>query len=212
MIPNKDYIGSLPGAIHDKDGTLTDIMTALGVKVDPISSGIKNDGRLQPPVATFRVGDKEYAIADVIDAVITRLDSGSGDGGGGSGSGITVIECELIADYEAETYALTHADQLKAALDDMTENPAHGFNYAVYFRGNAERSMLGFASVVSYGGQYGNTPYYGFTAINADTVAYRSDIISGGEVKTYYYATSYYSFQATDIDENGTATLVYTGD
>jgi hypothetical protein len=203
MIPNKDYIGSLPGAIHDKDGTLTDIMTALGVKVDPISSGIKNDGRLQPPVATFRVGDKEYAIADVIDAVSTRLDGGGGDGGGSSGSGITVIECELIADYEAQTYALTHADQLKAALDDMTENPAHGFNYGVCMHVDAEY-MLGFAGIVYHG--------YGFMTIYTDGVAYRTDTISGNEVNTYYYATDDYKFQATDIDENGTATLTYVGD
>ena len=137
-----------------------------------------------------------------------KTTSGSGGGGGGSGSDITVIECELIADYSTQTYALTHADQLKAALDDMAENPTHGFNYAVYFRGNAESSMLGFASVV-----YNDPLCFGFMSIGTDIVAVRIDNrIGAEEVNISYRATNHYEFQATDIDENGTATMRYVGD
>jgi hypothetical protein len=125
---------------------------------------------------------------------------GGGDSGGSSGSGITVIECELTVDHDAGTAALTHADQLKAALDDMTENPAHGFNYGVCMHRD-DNYMLGFAGTAYHG--------YGFMTINTDGVAYRADTISGNEVNTYYYATDDYKFQATDIDENGTATLTY---
>lgn len=138
----------------------------------------------------------------------TTSGSGSGGSSGGGGSGITVIECELIEDRSTETYALTHADQLKAALDDMTGNPAHGFNYAVYFRGTAELTMLGFASIVCH------EPFaFGFKDLNGHTVAARIDNIIGAEkVDTSYLATNFYSFRATDIDENGTATLEYISD
>lgn len=133
---------------------------------------------------------------------------GSGDGGGSSGSGITVIECELIVDYSTQTYALTHADQLKAALDDMAENPAHGFNYAVYFRGNNEPPMLGYASI-----PYIDPISFGFMTIGGELVAARMDnSIGAEEVNISYLATNHYSFQATDIDENGTATMSYVGD
>ena len=139
----------------------------------------------------------------------TSGSGGSGDGGGSSGRGITAIECELIADYSTQTYALTHADQLKAALDDMAENPTHGFNYAVYFRGNHELSMLGFASVA-----YTDPLSFGFMTIGTtEIVAARIDnSIGAEEVDISYQVTDHYSFQATDIDENGTATMMYIGD
>jgi hypothetical protein len=116
------------------------------------------------------------------------------------GSGITVIECEVFEE-NGHTY-LRNAGQLVAALDDMTENPAHGFNYGVCLHIEAVY-LLGFACIVGHGVK----PNYGFVTINTFNVAYRDDSISGNEVDTRYWVTNDYSFRATDIDENGTATL-----
>lgn len=208
MIPNKDYIGSLPGAIHDKDGTLTDIMTALGVKVDPISSSIKNDGRLQPPVATFRVGDKEYSLADVLDAVITRLD-GSGGSSGGGGSGITVIECEFVADEVNKSYTLTNADLIAAALTDIEQNPTHLWNYGLYVH-IADGDLAGNGIIAGYTANH--EPVYGFgsqppVGAIGGTIAIitKETHESGGETITEYRIFREFLFTQDDIDENGTA-------
>ena len=127
------------------------------------------------------------------------------DSGGGSGSGITVIECEIIADYDAQTHALTHADQLKAAFDDMTENPAHGFNYALYLHEGAIH-MLGFAYVLNDNNSRSSAAtgsrFY-FATIGVEFMAIRLDDAVGVGTSE----TSQYSFQSTDIDENGTARL-----
>jgi len=128
---------------------------------------------------------------------------GSGDGGGGSGSGITVIECEVFEE-NGHTY-LRNAGQLVAALDDMTENPAHGFNYAVGMHVDGYY-MHGFACMINY------QPTYGFMTVNNFNVAYKDGEDFGNEGGPDYHATDNYRFQATDIDENGTATLTYTGD
>jgi hypothetical protein len=78
----------------------------------------------------------------------------------------------------------------------------------VYFRGNDEPSMLGFASV-----PYSDPLSFGFMTIGTEIVAARIDnSIGAEEVNISYQATNHYSFQATDIDENGTATLRYIGD
>lgn len=184
MIPNKDYIGSLPGAIHDKDGTLTDIMTALGVKVDPISSNIKNDGRLQPPVATFRVGDKEYSLADVLDAVITRLET-------------KVIMCILVG-LDSDAPYLTHADQLAAALDDIEAHPKYGSRYALYMKLADEAAEFAYVGVTSC--EDNGEPNWGFLG-------------RGGKIWAEKRGTTYYvnggalSFTATDLDSSGGAYL-----
>ena len=137
------------------------------------------------------------------------ISGGGGGGGGGSGSGITVIECEIIADYSTnrstQTYALTHADQLKAALDDMAENPAHGFNYALCLHEGAIH-MLGFAYVLNDNNSRSSAATgsrFCFMTVGADFIAIRLDDAIGVGTSE----TSQYSFQSTDIDENGTARL-----
>ena len=325
MIPNKDYIGSLPGAIHDKDGTLTDILKVLGVKqgfsVRPISKDIKNDGRLQPPVATFRVGDSEYSIADVLDAVTTKLETkvisclisvdgqryyltnaaqlvaalddievnpvrcsrhalyitvahetsdfahagvssytgtspnwgflgrggkiwvekkgtkyyvnggamsfttgsvdsyggayltevpGGGDSGGSSGSGITVIECEFVADEDNNSYTLTNADLIAAALADIEQNPTHLWNYGLYVH-SAHHDLAGNGVIAGYTAN--DEPVYGFRGTVGDTIIMKETYESGGETITEYdFWEGAFHFSPDDIDENGTATMTSSDD
>lgn len=182
MIPNKDYIGSLPGAIHDKDGTLTDIMTALGVKVDPISSSIKNDGRLQPPVATFRVGDKEYSVVDVLDAVTTKLET-------------KVISC-LISVLGQRPY-LTNAAQLVAALDDIEVNPVRCSRHALYITVAHETSDFALAGVSSY---TGTSPNWGFLGRGGKIWVEKKGT-------TYYVNGGAMSFTTGSVDSYGGAYL-----
>lgn len=130
---------------------------------------------------------------------------GGGDGGGSSGSGITVIECEITHDYNTNTTTLTHADQLKAALDDMAENPTHGFNYALCLHEGAIH-MLGFAYVWNNNNSRSSAAtgsQFCFATIGAEFIAVRLDDAVGVGTSE----TSRYIFQSTDIDENGTARL-----
>lgn len=129
-------------------------------------------------------------------------------GGGSSGSGITVIECEFVEDEENHSYTLTNADLIAAALTDIEQNPTHLWNYGLYVH-TAYGALYGYGGVV--GTNANNEPLYGFESLENTIVMERDTYESGEETITEYRFQNQYLFSQDDIDENGTATLTYSG-
>ena len=80
----KEYIASIPGNVRGKDNSYTDILTLLGLSIDPMTR--KNEGRDNPPVASVLIDGKEYALADVLTALKSAMaaelpEIGEGDEG-----------------------------------------------------------------------------------------------------------------------------------
>lgn len=62
------YIPVLPGEVKTPDDKYTNILELLGINgVEPFD--VVNDGRSDPPIAALRIGDKQYALADVLKAI-----------------------------------------------------------------------------------------------------------------------------------------------
>lgn len=124
---------------------------------------------------------------------------GGGDGGGSSGSGITVIECEMFEENE-HTY-LRNAGQLVAAIDDIEKNPAHFVNYALVLVNTATPD---------------HKPFYALCyamSTSTDDICFRdseNSILYGGSKSSgtgFYVIYWGFVFEASDVDENGIATL-----
>lgn len=61
----KTYIPVLPGDVKTPDDKYTNVLALLGIDgLTPIT--IENDGRHDPIVAALRIGDNQYALADVL--------------------------------------------------------------------------------------------------------------------------------------------------
>lgn len=139
-----------------------------------------------------------------------KTTSGSGSGGssgGGGGSGITVIECEFVSDEENNSYTLTNADLIAAALTDIEQNPTHLWNYGLYVH-STRGDMAG--NVIIAGYTANGEPVYGFYGLRTTEgllVIVRETFVEGGKTITEYYFGDSFYFSPDDIDKNGTATM-----
>ena len=60
------YIPVIPGNIKGADDARTDILTLLGISVDPMTAPEVNDGRMHEPVAAFEIDGKLYDLKSVL--------------------------------------------------------------------------------------------------------------------------------------------------
>lgn len=69
----KKYISVLPGNIKGADDARTDILTLLGISVDPMSNPEINNGRMSEPVAALLVDGKMYDLKSVLTAFVGQI-------------------------------------------------------------------------------------------------------------------------------------------
>ena len=69
----KKYIPVIPGNIKGADDTRTDILTLLGISVDPMSNPEINNGRMSEPVAALLVDGKMYDLKSVLTAFVGQV-------------------------------------------------------------------------------------------------------------------------------------------
>lgn len=69
-----EFIRVLPGKLLKADGTQTNILESLDVNVSPMSA--RNDGYKKPEIAAVQIGENQYALADILDAVAEKMNAG----------------------------------------------------------------------------------------------------------------------------------------
>ena len=69
----KKYIPVIPGNIKGADDTRTDILTLLGISVDPMSNPEINNGRMSEPVAALLIDGKMYDLKSVLTAFAGQI-------------------------------------------------------------------------------------------------------------------------------------------
>lgn len=69
----KKYIPVIPGNIKGADDTRTDILTLLGITVDPMSNPEINNGRMSEPVAALLIDGKMYDLKSVLTAFAGQI-------------------------------------------------------------------------------------------------------------------------------------------
>ena len=67
------YIGVIPGNVKGADWTDTDLLTLLGVSVEPMAHPEVNDGRSDPMVAAIEVNGKLYDLKAVLTAFVGQI-------------------------------------------------------------------------------------------------------------------------------------------
>ena len=70
-----NYIKKVPGNVIGKGDSKTDILTLLGLEVSPLDN--KNDGRGGDVISSVVIGDKQYALSDVLTALASAMGGGS---------------------------------------------------------------------------------------------------------------------------------------
>lgn len=70
-----NYIKNVPGNVIGKGDSKTDILTLLGLEVSPLDN--KNDGRGGDVISSVVIGDKQYALSDVLTALASAIGGGS---------------------------------------------------------------------------------------------------------------------------------------
>lgn len=68
---DKKYIPVLPGNIKGADDARTDILTLLGITVDPMEP--MDNGRMSEPVAAFQIDGKLYDLKAVLTAFAEQI-------------------------------------------------------------------------------------------------------------------------------------------
>ena len=66
-----EYIKILPGKLLKADGSQTNILDALGISVSPMTA--RNDGYKRPEIAAIVIGENQYALADILEAIGEKL-------------------------------------------------------------------------------------------------------------------------------------------
>ena len=67
------YIPVIPGNIKGADDSRTDILTLLGISVDPMTDQEINDGRMTEPVAAIEIGGKQYDLKSILAAFVATV-------------------------------------------------------------------------------------------------------------------------------------------
>lgn len=69
------YIPVLPGEVKTANNVYTNILALLGMNdIEPIA--VENDGRYNPPVATLRIGNKQYELSKVLERLASQMSGG----------------------------------------------------------------------------------------------------------------------------------------
>ena len=68
-----EYIKILPGKLLKADGSQTNLLDILGIDVDPMT--VRNDGYKRPEIASVIIGENQYALADILEAVAAKLNA-----------------------------------------------------------------------------------------------------------------------------------------
>ena len=66
-----EYIKIMPGKLLRADGSQTNILEALGITVIPMTA--RNDGYKRPEIAAIVIGENQYALADILEAIGEKL-------------------------------------------------------------------------------------------------------------------------------------------
>lgn len=168
--------------------SLKDLYVKLGGSLTDTYEGIANG----VPVADYNV------IPDMIEAITQKAGSG-----GGGGSGLSVIECVLTEDIPNEIYTLSNAGALWEAFENILLDPKESFGFVV---------IVNYNGVVYNGTCYisANTVnFFNFNQQSAIISFYSYDDVSIADVCTVF---THYTFEKSNIDSSGVATLNYIGD
>lgn len=68
-----EYIGPIPGKIHNLGSADTDLKTLLGYVGDPVDVSALNDGRSLPEVTVVRINGNDYSLGDMLKDPLERL-------------------------------------------------------------------------------------------------------------------------------------------
>lgn len=68
-----EYIGPIPGKIHNLGSADTDLKTLLGYVGDPVDVSALNDGRSLPEVTVVRINGNDYSLGDMLKGPLERL-------------------------------------------------------------------------------------------------------------------------------------------
>ena len=66
-----EFIRILPGKLLKADGSQTNILEALGIEIDPMT--VRNDGYKRPEIAAIVIGENQYALADILEAIGEKI-------------------------------------------------------------------------------------------------------------------------------------------
>lgn len=68
-----EYIGPIPGKIHNLGSADTDLKTLLGYNGNPVDVSALNDGRSLPEVTVVRINGNDYSLGDMLKGPLERL-------------------------------------------------------------------------------------------------------------------------------------------
>lgn len=68
-----EYIGPIPGKIHNLGSADTDLKTLLGYNGNPVDVSALNDGRSLPEVTVVRINGNDYSLGDMLKDPLERL-------------------------------------------------------------------------------------------------------------------------------------------
>ena len=68
-----EFIKILPGKLLKADGSQTNLLEILGIDVDPMT--VRNDGYKRPEIAAIIIGEYQYALADILEAIAGKLNA-----------------------------------------------------------------------------------------------------------------------------------------
>lgn len=68
-----EYIGPIPGKIHNLGSADTDLKTLLGYTGNPVDVSALNDGRSLPEVTVVRINGNDYSLGDMLKGPLERL-------------------------------------------------------------------------------------------------------------------------------------------
>lgn len=68
-----EYIGPIPGKIHNLGSADTDLKTLLGYTGNPVDVLALNDGRSLPEVTVVRINGNDYSLGDMLKGPLERL-------------------------------------------------------------------------------------------------------------------------------------------
>lgn len=68
-----EYIGPIPGKIHNLGSADTDLKTLLGYNGNPVDVSALNDGRSLPEVTVVKINGNDYSLGDMLKGPLERL-------------------------------------------------------------------------------------------------------------------------------------------